>query len=68
MLGYPLLAALGERGLRGVLAHEIGAVDRIKNLLDLRQHGEKALWRRFAELGIEPIPVPKKPPRGKSRG
>jgi Zn-dependent protease with chaperone function len=26
---------------------EIGAVDRIKNLLDLRQHGEKALLRRL---------------------
>ena len=26
---------------------EIGAVDRIKNLLDLRQHGEKALMRRL---------------------
>ena len=26
ILGYPLLAALGERGLRGVLAHELGHV------------------------------------------
>ncbi len=26
ILGYPLLAAVGERGLRGVLAHELGHV------------------------------------------
>jgi len=26
ILGYPLLAAIGERGLRGVLAHELGHV------------------------------------------